>query len=211
MRKISLKLVILLSLVLFSNFTFSQLEEVEALDSIKVKYINLGVKLGIPNLIGGSAEIILPILGNRIGPYFDYSGFSIDTDEIGTSFSYLEYGANLYFNQKGNGFFLSLGQGKFNTELAFNALDFGNLLVLPEPITTDFNFNTTNIKLGIKSGGTFYFRFELGFGLADIPDSVDFIATYGGITKSFSEELPPIPGISTSGILIGNIGFGFSF
>ena len=211
MRKISLKLVILLSLVLFSNRAFSQVEKVEALDSIKVKHINLGVKLGIPNLIGGSAEIILPILGNRIGPYFDYSGFSIDTDEIGTSFSYLEYGANLYFNQKGNGFFLSLGQGKFNTKLAFNALDFGNLLVLPEPITTDFNFNTTNIKLGIKSGGTFYFRFELGFGLADIPDSVDFIATYGGITKSFSEELPPIPGISTSGVLIGNIGFGFSF
>ena len=211
MRKISLKLVILLSLILFSNRAFSQVEKVEALDSIKVKHINLGVKLGIPNLIGGSAEIVLPILGNRIGPYFDYSGFSIDTDEIGTSFSYLEYGANLYFNQKGNGFFLSLGQGKFNTELAFNALDFGNLLVLPEPITTDFNFNTTNIKLGIKSGGTFYFKFELGFGLADIPDSVDFIATYGGITKSFSEELPPIPGISTSGILIGNIGFGFSF
>ena len=211
MRKISLKLVILLSLILFSNRAFSQVEKVEALDSIKVKHINLGVKLGIPNLIGGSAEIVLPILGNRIAPYFDYSGFSIDTDEIGTSFSYLEYGANLYFNQKGNGFFLSLGQGKFNTELAFNALDFGNLLVLPEPITTDFNFNTTNIKLGIKSGGTFYFKFELGFGLADIPDSVDFIATYGGITKSFSEELPPIPGISTSGILIGNIGFGFSF
>ena len=211
MRKISLKLEILLSLVLFSNLAFSQVEEVEALDSIKVKHINLGVKLGIPNLIGGSAEIVLPILGNRIAPYFDYSGFSIDTDEIGTSYSYLEYGANLYFNQKGNGFFLSIGQGKFNTEIAFNALDFGNLLVLSEPITTDFNFNTTNIKLGIKSGGTFYFRFELGFGLADIPDSVDFIATYGGITRSFSEELPPIPGISTSGVLIGNIGFGFSF
>ena len=65
--------------------------------------------------------------------------------------------------------------------------------------------------MGIKSGGTFYFRFELGFGIADIPDSVNFIATYDGITKSFSEELPPIPGISTSGILIGNISFGFSF
>jgi hypothetical protein len=132
MRKISLKLVILLSLVLFSNRAFSQVEKVEALDSIKVKYINLGVKLGIPNLIGGSVEIVLPILGNRIAPYFDYSGFSIDTDDIGTSFSYLEYGANLYFNQKGNGFFLSLGQGKFNTELAFNTLDFGNLLLLSD-------------------------------------------------------------------------------
>ena len=65
--------------------------------------------------------------------------------------------------------------------------------------------------MGLKSGGTFYFRFELGFGLTNIPDSVDFIASYGGITKSFSEELPPITGISSSGILIGNIGFGFSF
>ena len=183
----------------------------QVLDSAKVRHINLGIKLGIPNLIGGSAEIVLPVLGNRIAPYFDYSGFSIDTDEISTSFSYLEYGSNLYFNQKGNGFFISLGQGKFNTELAFNALDFGNFIILLEPIFTDFNFNTTNIKLGLKSGGAFYFRFELGFGLANIPDSVDFIATYGGITKSFSEELPPIPGISTSGILIGNIGFGFSF
>ena len=211
MNLISFKTVILIVIVLFSNLAFSQVKEVEVLDSAKVRHINLGIKLGIPNLIGGSAEIVLPVLGNRIAPYFDYSGFSIDTDEISTSFSYLEYGSNLYFNQKGNGFFISLGQGKFNTELAFNALDFGNLLIQSEPIFTDFNFNTTNIKLGLKSGGAFYFRFELGFGLANIPDSVDFIATYGGITKSFSEELPPIPGISSSGILIGNIGFGFSF
>ena len=211
MNSISFKAVILIAVVLFSNLAFSQVKDVEALDSIKVRHINLGIKLGIPNLIGGSAEIVLPVLGNRIAPYFDYSGFSLDTDETATSFSYLEYGANLYFNQKGNGFFISLGQGKFNTDLAFNALDFGNLLILSEPINTDFNFNTTNIKLGIKSGGTFYFRFELGFGIADIPDSVNFIATYDGITKSFSEELPPIPGISSSGILIGNIGFGFSF
>ena len=211
MNSISFKAVILIAVVLFSNLAFSQVKDVEALDSIKVRHINLGIKLGIPNLIGGSAEIVLPVLGNRIAPYFDYSGFSIDTEEIATGFSYLEYGANLYFNQKGNGFFISLGQGKFNTDLAFNALDFGNLLILSEPINTDFNFNTTNIKLGIKSGGTFYFRFELGFGIADIPDSVNFIATYDGITKSFSEELPPIPGISTSGILIGNISFGFSF
>ena len=32
-------------------------------------------------------------------------------------------------------------------------------------VSTDFNFNTTNLKLGIKTSGTFYFRFEVGFGL----------------------------------------------
>ena len=211
MNLISFKTVILIALVLFSNFAFSQVKDVETLDSAKVRHLNLGIKLGIPNLIGGSIEIILPVLGNKIAPYFNYNGFSLDTDEIATNFSYMEYGTNLYFNQKGNGFFISLGRGNFNTELDFNALDFGSFLILSEPINTDFNFNTTNIKLGIKSGGTFYFRFELGFGLANIPNSVDFIATYGGITKSFSEELPPIPGISSSGILIGNIGFGLSF
>ena len=109
MNLISFKTVILIVIVLFSNLAFSQVKEVEVLDSAKVRHINLGIKLGIPNLIGGSAEIVLPVLGNRIAPYFDYSGFSIDTDEISTSFSYLEYGSNLYFNQNGNGFFILPG------------------------------------------------------------------------------------------------------
>ena len=61
MNLISFKTVILIAVVLFSNLTFSQVKEVEALDSIIVRHISLGIKLGIPNLIGGSAEIILPV------------------------------------------------------------------------------------------------------------------------------------------------------
>ena len=77
--------------------------------------------------------------------------------------------------------------------------------------STAFNFNTANLKLGIKTGGTIYFHFEVGYGFGDIPDTIDFTATADGITESFSEELPPIPGLSSGGILIGTVGFGVSF
>jgi hypothetical protein len=49
--------------LLFSfNTSYSQDQEVsvKTADSIKIKRFNLGLKVGIPNLIGGSAEILLP-------------------------------------------------------------------------------------------------------------------------------------------------------
>ena len=214
MKNTHLNLIFILTFLFITTFSYSQVTktEIKKLDSTKVKYINIGFKVGIPNLIGGSAEIILPVLGNRIGPYIDYSAFNIDTDEVGTSLSYLEYGANLYFNPKGSGFFISLGQAKFDSDLTFYDLSFTNGgMSSTGSVSTDFNFNTTNLKLGIKTSGTFYFRFEVGFGLGDIPDSIDFTATVDGITENFSEEIPPIPGLGQSGLLIGNIGFGIAF
>ena len=214
MKNTYLNLIFILTFLFITSLSHSQVTktEIKKLDSTKIKHINIGLKLGIPNLIGGSAEIILPVLGNRIGPYIDYSGFNIDSNEVGTSLSYLEYGANLYFNQKGSGFFISLGQAKFNSDLTFYDLSFTNGGMSSNgSVSTEFNFNTTNLKLGIKTSGTLYFRFEVGFGFGDIPDSIDFTATLDGITESFSEEIPPIPGLGQSGILIGNIGFGVAF
>ena len=61
-------------------------------------------------MIGGSIEILPPILNNKIAPFLDFSGLNIDIDDnVGTDFSYLEYGANFYFNEKGNGFLYPLG------------------------------------------------------------------------------------------------------
>ena len=92
--------------------------------------------------------------------------------------------------------------------MTFNDLDFDGAR---GSATTDFDFGTTNIKLGLKSGGSFYFRFEVGYGIGDIPDSINFTATSGGITETFSEDIPPIPGLSSGGTIIANIGFGFAF
>ena len=153
-----------------------------------------------------------PILNNKIAPFLDFSGLNIDIDDVGTDFSYLEYGANFYFNEKGNGFFISLGQGKFNTDLNFYNLEFNeNGQSTIGDASTNLKFSTTNIKTGIKTGGTFYFRFEVGYGFGSIQKTVEFNATANGISDSFTEEIPPIPGVNSGGILIGNIGFGLSF
>ena len=47
--------------------------------------------------------------------------------------------------------------------------------------------------------------------MGSIPESIDFIATSNGITESFSEDVPAIPGLSSAGLLISNFGFGLSF
>ena len=47
--------------------------------------------------------------------------------------------------------------------------------------------------------------------MGSIPDSLNFTATSKGITETFSEDIPSIPGLSSEGLLIGNIGLGISF
>ena len=101
MKNLGLEHYIFFTIIFISTISFAQEQEQLLIpeDSIQVNHFNLGVKLGIPNLIGGSAEIVLPVFGNRIAPFIDYSGFNLDTDELETEFAYLEYGANIYFNQ----------------------------------------------------------------------------------------------------------------
>ena len=70
----------------------------------------------------------------------------------------------------------------------------------------------TIVKLGLKTGGTLYFSFELGYGFGTIPDSLTFNAVSStGISESVTEDIPNIPGIGSGGMVVGNIGFGISF
>lgn len=178
----------------------------------KVKRISVGAKLGIPNLAGGTVEVVLPLLQNRIAPYFDYSNFSVNVENSESSLSYSEFGANLYFKDKGKGFFIGLGSAQMNADVLFTDLVFSeNGVTASGEGSTDLALNTFNVKLGLKSGGTFFFRFEVGYGIGSIPDQLSFTATSNGITEQFTEEIPAIPGIGTNGLLIGNIGFGLSF
>lgn len=43
----------------------------------------MAVKLGIPNLIGGSFEGVTPFLDNRIGIFFDYSNYGMELSKMG--------------------------------------------------------------------------------------------------------------------------------
>ncbi|MDA0794549.1 MAG: hypothetical protein O3C13_08040 [Bacteroidetes bacterium] len=200
--------------LLTSLFVHAQVmeSETEETDLPRVKRVALGVKLGIPNLISGSAELILPFLNNHFAPTIEYSKIGLNFENIETNISYTEYGVNYYFNQKGNGLFIGVGKASLSTDITFTDLIFSNAI---ETITgsgsTNLDLETTNFKIGIKTGGTFYFKFEVGYGMGTIPSVLNFQATANGITESFSEDIPPIPGLGKDGILIGTIGFGIAF
>ena len=69
------------------------------------------------------------------------------------------------------------------------------------------------MKLGAKLGKKFYFRIEAGYGFGDIPQEIEVTGTEQGtgITQTDYVEIPDIPGISESGMIVANIGLGFSF
>tara|TARA_B100001059_G_C17616236_1_gene467136 strand:- start:170 stop:805 length:636 start_codon:yes stop_codon:yes gene_type:complete len=199
-------------LTIFTSFAQTESSIKENRDSLKVKHFSIGLKLGIPNLASGSAELTLPILNNHFAPYVDYSKFPLNFESVETTIAYTEFGINYYFNKKANGFFIGVGKGSLSTDVTFTNLLFVNdLQSLIGSGSTELNLDTTNFKLGVKTAGNVFFRFELGYGVGKIPDSLNFIASLNGISESFTESIPPIPGLGTSGILIGNIGFGFAF
>ena len=199
-------------LTIFTSFAQTESSKEENKDSLKVKHFSIGLKLGFPNLASGSAELTLPILNNHFAPYIDYSKIPLNFESVETTIAYTEFGINYYFNKKSNGFFLGVGKGSLSTDVTFTNLLFtSGLQSLIGSGSTELNLDTTNFKLGVKTAGSVFFRFELGYGLGKIPDSLNFIATLNGISESFTESIPPIPGLTTSGILIGNVGFGFAF
>ena len=73
---------------------------------------------------------------------------------------------------------------------------------------------TTNLRLGLKTGGAFYFKIEMGYGFGNIPKRL-ILRAIDNFDPSYSElssnEIPEINGISESGMLVGNIGFGLAF
>jgi len=190
------------------NLTFSSLT-----DSLKIKRIAVGIKLGIPNIAGGSAEIIMPILNNHFAPFVDYSpSFDLPVENIETNFSFIEYGIKYYFNKKGYGFFASLGRSKLDTDIRFNNLIFKNNTVSTNrSAKVPLELKTTNLKLGIKTGGSFFFRFEIGYGFGDIPSELEFNVTVNEISESFIKKIPEIPILGSSGIPVANFGFGLAF
>ena len=178
----------------------------------KSRLISLGAKIGIPNLASLNGEIVLPILDNHFAPFIDYSAFNLEIEDTESDLNYAEYGINFYFSNKGNGLYVGAGIAQLDSEFTFNNLTFEeNGVSQIGSAKTNLDINTLNIKLGFKTGGSIYFRFEIGYGMGAIPESIDFIATSNGITDSFSEEVPAIPGLSSGGLLISNFGFGLSF
>lgn len=202
-----------LFLTLASLISYSQSEEIDSLKiEDKSKLISLGAKIGIPNLASINGEIVLPILDYHFAPYIDYGAFNLEIEDTESELNYSEYGINFYFSNKGKGFYAGAGISQLDSELTFNNLTFeDNGVSQIGSAKTNLDINTLNLKLGFKTGGPIYFRFEIGYGMGSIPESIDFIATSNGITEYFSEDVPAIPGLNSGGLLISNFGFGLSF
>lgn len=216
MKKIFICLSLVLSTTLQAQNDESLSIENDTLE-LNVKRVAVGVKLGMPNIIGGSLEFILPVMDNHFAPYADLSGFDIDPDtETSVGLSYSEFGLNYYLNTKGKGLYFSAGLGNLTTDITFSNQNVSNgegISVNDGVGTIQQKISTTNLKLGVKAGKRVYFRFELGYGLGNIPSDVEITATSvsQGFKEEISEPFPEIPGVSSGGVVIGNVGFGLAF
>ena len=192
---------VLLALV-FVQFTSAQMES-------SSKRISVGAKVGVPNILSLNGEVVLPILDNHFAPFIDYGAFDIEDGDTEVGLNYTEFRLNYYFGSKGKGFYIGAGIAELSTDVTFNDLEFDDGTIGSGSVGLDIG--TTNLKLGLKTGGVLYFRIEAGYGLGSPPKTIEVIGTANGVTETFIEPIPEIPGVNESGLLIGNIGFGFSF
>jgi hypothetical protein len=110
--------------------------------------------------------------------------------------------------------YLSAGTANLSTKFTFNDLSLDNGVRGTGTVTEEIN--TFNLKLGIKSKGRIYFRFELGYGLGDIPNELSVVGSGTApsgqtVSETITEPIPSLPGVNDNGVIIGNFGIGFSF
>ncbi len=208
----------------FTNKSFSQ--NLQKIDTVEIdtisnlKRFSFGIKMGIPNILGLTTEVILPMFKNRVSPYLDYSSFKLNPDKTSIDLNYTDYGMNIYINSKGNGLYASLGSGTLSSLIFFENIELtdenGNKGIGTAQLKE--NINTFNIKLGIKSNSKIFFRLEVGYGIGKIPNNLNLTGSFSyekdGISNisngSSNESFPTIPGIGKNGIIMGNFGFGIS-
>ena len=178
----------------------------------EIKRLSIGFKVGIPNIASLGLQYNLPIFNNHLAPFIEYSSYSYDDAEVEGNLNFSEFGASYFFNESGKGLYVGVGLSSLKLDVLYNniSLDFGKT----GSGSTKITLNTTNLKLGLKTGGRIYLRLEMGYGIGDLPTQVTFVASENSnpsYTETTTEDIPDIPGISETGLIIGNIGFGLSF
>lgn len=211
MKKISLVFVMLL----FCSIAFSQDEENEDTKrkGKRILPFRIGLKVGIPNGVGGNIEYVSPLLNDRIAFFGDYSGFSTTIDDADTKLQYFEFGTNIYlFGNKGRGVYGALSYGKLNLDASYDNYEFdtGSGVVTADA-SGEYEVGTFNVKVGLKMGRRFYFRTELGYGFGSVPQEFVISGTANGMTEYEIIEIPKIPGMSENGYVMFNLGFGIGF
>ena len=199
----------------FPIIGFSQFYKEKKSDIVKdniLKRFSVGVKFGLPYMAVLSAQYTLPFFNNHFAPYFDYSQYSYEKNNEDAQFSFSEFGISYFFNQIGKGLYAGLSYSNLSYDVKFTdvTLENGSKGYGSEKI----DMRTTNLRVGLKTGGTFYFRIEMGYGFGDIPKKLSFKAIDNfdpKYSQIVTKEIPKISGTSEKEMLIGNIGVGISF
>ena len=194
---------------------FSQFYKEKKSDIIEdnsLKRLSVGVKFGLPYMAVLGAQYTLPFFNNHFAPYFDYSQYSYKKNNEVAQFSFSEFGISYFFNQIGKGLYAGLSYSNLSYDVKFTnvTLENGSKGYGSEKI----DMRTTNLRVGLKTGGTFYFRIEMGYGFGDIPKKLSFKAIDNfdpRYSQIVTKEIPKISGTSEREMLIGNIGVGISF
>lgn len=201
----------LLLVFLGINFSYAQGNQED------LKPYRVGLKIGAPTVIGLNFEYVTPLWENRVAPFIDYSNLKYNNDgDIYRSYVF-EIGANVYFNDDGNGkgFYGGLSYGNINFKM--DRLDYkaDNGMQFTGVAKSKSTVNSFNVKVGAKVGDKFYFRTELGYGFGAIPEGIESTGIINGtgttIVEDISEDLKDIPFVSANGSLLFNIGFGYEF
>ncbi len=177
-----------------------------------LKRFSVGVKFGLPYMAVLGAQYTLPFFNNHFAPYFDYSQYSYEKNNEDAQFRFSEFGISYFFKQIGKGLYVGLS----NSNLSYD-VKFTNVILENGSIgygSGKVDMRTTNLRFGLKTGGTFYFRIEMGYGLGDIPKKLSFKAIDNfdpKYSQIVTKEIPKISGTSEREMLIGNIGIGISF
>ena len=184
-------IIFLLAIFLFSGISFAQ-----------EKPIRIGLKFGVPNLVGLNLEYVTPLLDSKLAPTLDLSSISISSGDAKINFSYLELGGNYYFVNQGKGLYGHFSFGRIGFKATYS-----------DPVLGEgegkIGLNLLNFKLGAKLGNGFYFRPEIGFG-ALAGSSVVSVKYTDPSTNIIVTEEEEIPGFLGGGVVF-NLGFGVAF
>ncbi|MGB3589062.1 MAG: hypothetical protein WBA23_21120 [Tunicatimonas sp.] len=180
--------------------------------------VRIGLKVGLPNLVGLNVEYVTPWLGGRLAPTIDLTIIphrmeeTVDSTGATKSFNltitYWEAGLNYYFSKLGQGWYGNVSYGRLS--MFVDALDFYDAV---QPTNEwvgkiDATINFLNFKVGGKLGKTIYFRPELGFALASLQNGFNYTTIdLNGNTEVVTEEASGLLSL----IPIINIGLGVAF
>ena len=210
--KIKKLIIILMTFPIVGFSQFYKEKKSDIVEDNSLKRFSVGVKFGLPYMAVLSAQYTLPFFNNHFAPYFDYSQYSYEKNNEDAQFRFSEFGISYFFNQIGKGLYAGLSYSNLSYNVKFTnvILENGSKGYGSEKI----DMRTTNLRIGLKTGGTFYFRIEMGYGLGDIPKKLSFKAIDNfdpRYSQIVTKEIPKISGTSEREMLIGNIGVGISF